>query len=269
MSRSTFGTSKLHLALTQAGDGPAFVFQHGLCGDAAQPAEVFPDDAAFRRVTLECRAHGSSDPGDTAELSIATFTDDVAAAIEGEALAPCVVGGISMGAVIALRLAVTRPDLVRALVLARPAWLTDPAPPNMRPYLEVGELLSRFPADEARARFEASATAAWLEREGPENLASLRTLFARKPQALTALCLMRIAADDPGVSASDLARLRLPALVIGHGYDPLHPWSYAERLAAMLPHARLVRITAKAESRDRYVEDFRAALRRFLTDLAA
>jgi pimeloyl-ACP methyl ester carboxylesterase len=201
-------------------------------------------------------------------LSIATFTDDLAAAIDGEALAPCVVGGISMGAAIALRLAVTRPDLVRALILARPAWLTEPGPANMRPYFEVGELLARFPADEARARFEASATAAWLEREGPDNLASLRTLFARKPQAVTAACLMRIAADGPNVSAAEIARLHLPALVIGHGCDPLHPWSYAERLAAMLPEARLVRITAKAESRSSYVEDFRAALRRFLTELA-
>jgi pimeloyl-ACP methyl ester carboxylesterase len=245
------------------------VFQHGLCGDAAQPAEVFPDDAAFRRVTLECRGHGSSDPGDAAELSIATFTDDLVAAIEGEAFAPCVVGGISMGAAIALRLAVTRPDLVRALVLARPAWLTEPAPPNMRPYFEVGELLSRFAAEEARDRFEASATAAWLKREGPDNLASLRTFFDRKPQAVTAACLMRIAADGPNITAAEIARLRLPALVIGHGCDPLHPWSYAERLAAMLPEARLVRITAKAESRNRYVEDFRAALRRFLTELTA
>ena len=269
MSRSALDISKPRLALTQAGDGPAFVFQHGLCADAAQPAEVFPDDAGFRRVTLECRGHGGSDPGDTAKLSIATFTDDVAAAIEGEALTPCVVGGISMGAAIALRLAVRRPDLVRALVLARPAWLTEPAPPNMRPYFEVGELLSRFPAEDARARFEASATAAWLKREGPDNLVSLRALFARKPRALTAICLRRIAADGPGVPAADIARLRLPALVIGHGCDPLHPWSYAETLAATLPQARLVRITAKAESRDRYVEDIRAALRHFLTGLAA
>ena len=51
-----------------------------------------------------------------------------------------------MGAAIALRLAVKQPELVRALVLARPAWVTEPAPPNMQAYAEVGELLSRFPS---------------------------------------------------------------------------------------------------------------------------
>jgi hypothetical protein len=79
---------------------------------------------------------------------------------------------------------------------------------------------------------------------------------------------MRIAADGPDVSAADITRLRLPVLVIGHGCDPLHPWNYAEMLAAMLPEARLIRIAAKAESRARYVEDFRAALRGFLMGLA-
>jgi hypothetical protein len=66
------------------------VFQHGLCGDVAQPTEVFPDGAPFRLVTLECRSHGGSEAGQLADLSIATFADDVAAAIENKALAPCV-----------------------------------------------------------------------------------------------------------------------------------------------------------------------------------
>ncbi|HWT29957.1 MAG TPA: alpha/beta fold hydrolase [Propylenella sp.] len=253
--------------MAESGAGPAFVFQHGLCGDAAQTAEVFPDDAPFRRITLECRGHGGSESGDPAAFSIAAFANDVAALIERQALGPSVVGGISMGAAIALRLAVTRPDLVRALVLARPAWVTDPAPVNMRPYLEVGELLSRFPAEEARARFEASATAAWLAREGPDNLASLQSFFSRRPQEITAALLTRISRDGPGVSAADVAALRIPAVVIGHERDPLHPWSSAEQLAALVPGAQLAKIAPKAESRERYVQEFRAALRRFLAEL--
>ncbi len=77
-------------------------------------------------------------------FSIATFAEDVVGLIDHLALAPVVVGGISMGAAIASRLAVYRPDLVRGLILARPAWATAAAPANMRPNLEVGELLARF-----------------------------------------------------------------------------------------------------------------------------
>ena len=48
-------------------------------GDAAQPAEVFPESR--RRITLECRGHGASALGPTNRLSIATFADDIYAGL--------------------------------------------------------------------------------------------------------------------------------------------------------------------------------------------
>ncbi len=257
------------LNMVEIGDGPAFVFQHGLCGDAAQPGEVFPADARFRRITLECRGHGLSGPGDPSAFSIATFANDVAEMIEAKAIAPVALGGISMGSAIALRLAVTRPDLVSALVLARPAWFVEAAPANMRPFGEVGDLLASFPPDEARARFDRSDTSALLEREAPDNLASLRGFFERLPLNVTAALLTRIAGDGPGVTEDQVAALKVPALVIGHGRDLLHPFDHAERLARLIPGARLVEITPKATSWDQYALEFREALRSFLTGLAS
>jgi pimeloyl-ACP methyl ester carboxylesterase len=110
----------------------------------------------------------------------------VAACLETNVKAPCVLGGISMGAAIALHLAVHRPDLVKALVLARPAWLINAAPENMSPNAEVGALLKSNPPAEARRTFDASATADILARQAPDNLASLRSFFNRTPQADTA-----------------------------------------------------------------------------------
>jgi pimeloyl-ACP methyl ester carboxylesterase len=260
-------TPRPALNLVESGDGQTVVFQHGLCGDAVQPGEVFPTDASFRRLTLECRGHGLSEPGDPAAFSIATFADDVAAMIEAQGIAPMPLGGISMGAAMALRLAVTRPELVSALVLARPAWFVEDGPANMRPYREVGDLLARLPSDEALAQFDRSATAALLQHEAPDNLASLRGFFQRSPQAVTASLLSRIARDGPGVTAEQVAALALPTLVIGTDHDLLHPFDHAERLAALIPGARLVKITSKAVSLDRYVAEFRDALRSFLTGL--
>ena len=256
------------LNLVTQGRGDDFVFQHGLCGDALQTADIFPRDVPFRLLTLECRGHGSSPAGDPAAFSIARFADDIAAMIEARAKPPVVLGGISMGAAIALRLAVKRPDLVRGLALVRPAWLTEAAPHSMRAYSEVGMLLSRLPPREALACFDRSETAARLAREGPANLASLRTFFSREPIAVTAALLTRIAEDGPGVSADEVRALRLPALAIGQGKDPLHPLAYAEGLAVMIPGAHFVTVTAKADDPLRHVVECRDALRRFLLDLA-
>lgn len=246
------------------GAGLPVVFQHGLCGDAAQPAEVFPREAGLRRITLECRGHGASEPGDPSAFSIATFADDTASLVEELHCGPVVMGGISMGAAIAQRLAVTRPELIRGLIIARPAWSCASAPANMAANAEVASLLANHPPHEARARFAATATAKMLATAGPDNLATLVGFFARQPLDVTAALLGSIAADGPGVTETDLRSLRIPTLVIGHGMDIVHPLGFAEQLAALIPGARLVRITPKAEDRARYVADMRSALADFL-----
>ncbi len=256
------------LRLDASGEnGPVVIFQHGLCGDAAQPAEVFPQDSQFRRITLVMRGHGASEPGDISAFSIATFARDIIALVEERKLAPVVMGGISMGAALSLQVAVRRPDLVRGLILARPAWFTEKAPPNMIPNAEVGALLRRLPGAEAMKIFEASATARRLAEEAPDNLASLRGFFSRQPQDVTAALLAAISADGPGVDIPDLHRISVPTLVIGHGRDAIHPLAFAEELARHIPAAQLVKITPKSEDRQRYVADFRHAMQDFLKEL--
>lgn len=74
----------LRLAVWETGVGAPMLFQHGLCGDASQPADVFPVDCGWRCLTMECRGHGRSDAGSPEEFSIATFAEDVASVIEAQ-----------------------------------------------------------------------------------------------------------------------------------------------------------------------------------------
>jgi pimeloyl-ACP methyl ester carboxylesterase len=162
-----------HLNLVKKGSGGnPVVFQHGLCGNAGQTAEVFPNDPRFQMFTLECRGHGASESGPIKTFSIKTFADDVADMVEAEEIAPCIMGGISMGAAISLNFAVHRPDLVKALVLARPAWCVESSPKNMVPNAIVGELLSKHPPQLAQAHFLETDTAKYLAKVAPDNLSS-------------------------------------------------------------------------------------------------
>ncbi len=133
MLRCTFLRDDLRLSVAKTGEGKTFVFQHGLCGTAAQPAEVFPLDIGWRCVTLECRGHGLSESGDRDKFSLAQFADDTSAYIDSLNVGPALVGGISMGAAIAMRIALTRPELVSGLVIVRPAWIDRSAPDNLSP----------------------------------------------------------------------------------------------------------------------------------------
>ena len=249
----------------QPGTGPLVVFQHGLCGDATQPAEISPSDQGFRHAVLECRGHGQSAAGCEDRLSIATFTNDVAAMIATLDTPPVAVGGISMGAAIALRLAVQRPDLVRALILARPAWITENAPANMHPIAVVGQMLV---AGQSVSDFDQSAVAHALAIQAPDNLQSLRRFFDRQPRATTAALLQRIAADGPGVTAADLAALTLPVLILGTADDAIHPIADAQRLAALIPDARFIEVPPKGKNRAAHVAAMQDAIANFLKGLA-
>jgi pimeloyl-ACP methyl ester carboxylesterase len=246
------------------GLGLPVIFQHGLCGDARQTLEAFPSDLRFHRITIESRGHGGSEAGDPGQFSIRTFAADIVAFIEAQRLGPVIIGGISMGAASSLHIAVHQPELVRGLILVRPAWVAASAPANNGPNREVGRLLAELSQEEARKRFEVSETARVLAEVAPDNLASLRNFFSREPQATTAALLQSIAADGPGVSEEDLRNLETPTLIVGHEIDYIHPLSYAAALSQLIPGSQLVRITPKAVSKPAYLEDLHKAMTNFL-----
>ena len=251
----------------EVGEGAAVLFQHGLGGDAAQVAEIFPDGGGWRRLTLECRAQGDSAAGPPGDLSIATFAADALALADSRGADIFVAGGISMGAAIALRLAALHPARVRGLILVRPAWLFDAGPANMQPFAAVARLLATLPPAEGRQLFAASDIARDLRAAAPDNLASLLGFFDRPHPAEIAALLARIAADGPGVTEAQAAAIQVPALVIGNAMDHVHPLATAERLAGTLPHARFLAVTPKARDRAAHAAEVRAAISAFLLSL--
>lgn len=266
MTLLTLERDGLALRATDDGAGRPVVFQHGLGGSEAQVAEVFPEGAGLRRLTLACRGHDGSALGPERLLSIASFADDVLALANRCGIVRFVAGGISMGAAIALRLAVRHPDRVTALVLVRPAWAFEAAPPNMAPFVEVADLLREHPPEQARARFADGATARELERTAPDNFASLLGFFDRRPVADTVALLARLAVDGPGVSAAEAARIAAPTLVIGNGHDAVHPLATARLLAEAIPGGAFREVAAKAIDRGRHAAEVRAAIAGFCND---
>jgi pimeloyl-ACP methyl ester carboxylesterase len=246
------------LALHLRGAGRAVQFQHGLGGDHLQTFEAFPDLAGWELRTLDCRGHGAS--GGAGPFSIARFAEDVAEAAPDGA----VIGGISMGAAISLRLAVREAGRFRALVLVRPAWVTEAAPSNMASIAEVAGLIAAGGTWDDFARTE---THARLRREAPDNLASLQGFFAREPLAVTARLLADIAADGPGVSADEVAGIAVPVLVCACGEDEIHPVAHAERLARLIPGARLEMLPPKGRDKAVHLAALHAAITTFLQEI--
>lgn len=262
---ATSGVGALNVVVQ--GEGRPVIFQHGLGGDRHQVAESFPDNAGFRRITVECRGHGLSPAGPADRFSIARFAGDVLGAADARDAGRFAAGGISMGAAIALRLAVLHPERVSALMLVRPAWLTDAAPMNMRPYAEAARLMRRHGVRGGEI-FAASPTGLRMAAEAPDNLASLLGFFQRAGLAGLANLLEDIALDGPGITGRQLGELGIPVLVVGSAHDLVHPLDHARRLAAMIPGAHFAEVTPKAIDKSRYVAELRATLGAFLRTFA-
>lgn len=265
VSRSHVSLNGNHFSVADSGgNGLSVMFQHGLCGSAAQTIEAFPQDSGARLITLECRGHGATPMGPQEQVSIASFADDVLDLHQHLRLSTVVVGGISMGAAIALRIAVKQPDLVKALILVRPAWGVSSNPANMQPNAVVGELLARMSSDEARAAFLKTDIARTLQADAPDNLVSLLGFFERQPLTETATLLRNISADGPGISAADMRRISVPTLVVGHAKDAIHPLALSRQVADNIPHARFVEITPKATDKTLYLQELHGAIQSFL-----
>lgn len=228
------------LCWTASGEGRAVLFQHGLGGDNAQAAGLFP--AAFRRLTLECRGHGASDA--KGPFDFGTFATDLEALPE----VPAIVGGVSMGAALAMMLAHRRG--ARGLILVRPAWEAGPAKANLAPNAEV-----------AAGTFDPARLAGY-----PDNLASLRGLAAR-PDFAPVLAAM--SADDPGLGEDDIRAIACPALILSAPRDFIHPIALAEELAALLPDATHITLPDKADHPDEHRAEAARAIAAFLEQIDA
>ncbi len=99
-----------------SGEGEPLLFIHGLGSSTRDwEAQVPYFSDKFQTVTVDLRGHGQSEkPSST--YSISLFASDVAALIR-EIGGPVHVVGISMGAMVALQLAVDFPELVKSIIV--------------------------------------------------------------------------------------------------------------------------------------------------------
>ncbi|WP_181179532.1 alpha/beta hydrolase [Mesorhizobium sp. B2-7-1] len=267
MTAGTFTTADgCALTFDVGGKGQPVLWQHGLGAPLDQPVEVFPQDAALQRVTLMCRGHGASELGDPLRLSIAQFAEDALALLDHLGVEQATVGGISLGAAIALRLASFNAPRVAKLVLARPAWVDGPSIERQHGYHVAAQYLEQYGAEEGAERFRASPEFLEVLAASPDNAASLIGFFKRPRPDTTIALLSRIPLDWPGVSRARIEAIRQPALIIGNDQDYVHPLAYARELASLIPGSRLAEITSKTIDRAAYVAEFRDALAGFLSD---
>ncbi len=247
------------------GNGVPFVFQHGLGADTQQTFELFQPPAGFRLLSFDCRGHGETRPmGPEEKISVAQSAEDLRAFLDHLQIERAVIGGISMGAAIALHFALTWPERVRGLVLSRPAWLDQSRGDEMRVFTTIAEFIREHGAQMGALKYQESAAYRQVLQVAPENAASLLMQFAHPRAEETVAKLERIPAHAPAHSRADWKGLAVPVLVLANRRDAIHPFEFGEGLAREIPGALFAEIAPKSDGLPKHAADVQRAVEEFL-----
>jgi pimeloyl-ACP methyl ester carboxylesterase len=223
--------------------GPPLVLVHGLGGSATNWAELAPLLARdYRLLIPDLPGHGGSEPL-AAVSGMQPYADRVAALMEHEGMSPAPIVGHSLGGLVVLRLALRRPQLVSAVVLAASAGLSVgnvwgrnllTAFTVIRPGRLAGRYRSLVSRSELLRRlvfgFVSVADPASLSESAVEGFLAGQVLHTDTGSAWRALL-----ADDP---RTELERVAQPVLVLWGADDLQLPlddaFEYARRLRAPL-----------------------------------
>lgn len=217
----------LHVQADGPLDGPAVVFANSLGTDLRlwdKVVPLLPRD--LRLIRYDKRGHGLSGLGGGDRLD--DHAEDAIAVIEGVAKGPVVFVGLSIGGMIAQRVAELRPDLIRALVLSNTAARlgTVDSWQARIDAIKAGGLESI--ADAVMERWFAAPFLATAE------LQLWRAMLTRTPAAGYIAACRALATGDQTAAT---ARLRLPALVIAGEADGASPPDLVRATAGLIPGA--------------------------------
>ena len=203
--------------------------------------------AGFHVVTVDLLGHGRSDrPWDPKGYSMTAFGEQVLALLDHLGADEAVIGGTSLGSNVSLEVADAAPTRVRGMLLEMP--VLDNA-------LEVG--LITFGQLMFLARFVPLSITATrrLARLVPRGVVPfwagivLDTLDQRPAPMAAAIHGIFFGRIAP--SSERRRQIQVPALVIGHPRDPMHPAADAAMLADEMPQARFVAARSILEWRSR------------------
>ena len=226
-----------------AGEGEALVLVHGLGGAASNWVALAPLLLPGRRLLVpELPGHGGSEPL-RGTPGLDAYAERLGLLVEREAPASAAVVGHSFGGAVALRLAIRRPELVGALVLAAAAGISS-GRRRARYALTITGLVQPGKRIAPHRRWVARSTllrtlvfGRWGAADPPAFPAEVAEAFLAGPARHTdtisaANALVR---EDP---RQDLDRVRCPSLVLWGARDSQLPvgdaFEYARRLPASL-----------------------------------
>jgi pimeloyl-ACP methyl ester carboxylesterase len=196
-------------------------------------------------VSVDLLGHGRSDkPADPLVYSVTAFAEQVVALLDHLGAEQAVVGGTSLGANVALEVAVLAPDRVVGLVVEMPL-LNNALVAGLAAFVPIMLAARYVPMSVNAVR---RVTRAVPRGVVPFWAGIVLDTFDHRADSVAAV-LHGVIFGRVAPSSSQRRRIAAPTLIVAHPVDPIHPFVDADMLAAELPDARAERASSILEWR--------------------
>ncbi|OAA79655.1 fumarylacetoacetate hydrolase [Akanthomyces lecanii RCEF 1005] len=220
-------------AKRDSGENIAFI--HGLGSSSSYFAALtapLQEHANLHLMDLE--GHGQSPTSASSTLSIASFAKDVANVLDAADAEEVTVVAHSLGCLVAVKLALDRPNLVKKLVLMGP-------PPSPLPEAGVTGTIARVKAVRDKGMFDVSNTILQTalsdetKLSNPTAVAAVRiSLLGQDPEGYAKAC--GALASAPGM---DFAQIKAPTFIITGSEDKVSPPALCDGYSSQISRSKV------------------------------
>jgi pimeloyl-ACP methyl ester carboxylesterase len=238
----------VRLYFEEHGTGPCLIAAHGMLGSVGTASVVnaaLLAKSGLRVIAYDARGHGLSEYSQrSADYSWAALAEDLHELMNALDIERAAVCGTSMGAGVALLLALTQPARVERLILRSPPPFAEDLPPVRR---RMGSLavMCHCLGVPLTARIIGLLSG---------DAEQARTVAAQRRAALVP-AIRGLLFDGAQIPVDRLQEIRVPTLIFGHAGDVMHPLRSAELLRSRLLEASL-RSVPSAEHWKQHPEQF-------------
>jgi 3-oxoadipate enol-lactonase len=242
-----------------AGDGATLVWLHGLMG-SIERSRAFGEgmeglvERGVRLIMYEARGHGDS--GYTENESDYTWeahARDMRALLDLLGIERAFIGGGSMGAGVSILFALEQPERVEKLVLVAPPPLAGTIATGQQLFCGLASLIEGVGVEQAAEIVMQLPQFAELKESDPKQHALTREWLRTVHPKATPFAIRGLL-NGPALPEERFGEIHVPALIVAHPADPIHPTSTAEKLHEAIAGSQLVMAPSMNHFREHHNE---------------
>lgn len=244
------------------GEGTPLLLLHGLGDNLNLILDMYQRVGGIKLVVLDQRGHGNSEH-DFKEMSFDKLADDAISLMNYLGITNFYIGGLSMGAGVALNVALHQVRRVLGLILIRSSSTDKPMKKEVQDWFST---VSKYlPVKRGQQLFEADPVYYDIEKIYPRALNTFNRYFIDPASIKYFQKFEEMSKDAPLKNKKDLDVLKVPVLVLSNKYDFIHPIEYSLFYKDNIKNVTYFELTPKIINSKKHKQELNMAINEFIT----